>query len=72
MKLNNLEKIVQQDIVGTPSEFRTLLVATAVGILKGEVNAAQANAIASLSSELHKSVRTESELIDFMKVLKDV
>ncbi|MBR9682672.1 MAG: hypothetical protein GOV02_03265 [Candidatus Aenigmarchaeota archaeon] len=44
------------------SDLRGVLAMTIVSVLEGKTNASQANAIANLSSEIHKSVRLEFDM----------
>lgn len=44
------------------NDLRGALLATIEGVLEGRVNVAQANAVASLSGELHKSIRQEWDM----------
>lgn len=43
-------------------DLRGSLLATIEGVLEGRVNVAQANAVAGLSAELHKSIRQEWDM----------
>ena len=43
-------------------DLRGALLASIEGVLEGRVNVSQANAIASLSGELHKSIRQEWDM----------
>lgn len=42
-----------------PSDLRAILVAAIGGVIDGRINVKQANSIASLSCEIHKSLRLE-------------
>ena len=44
------------------ADLRGALLATIEGVLEGRVNVSQANAVAQLSSELHKSIRQEWDM----------
>ena len=44
------------------TDLRGALLATIEGVLEGRVNVAQANAVALLSGELHKSIRQEWDM----------
>lgn len=46
----------------TASDLRGALLATIEGVLEGRVNVSQANAVAELSSEVHKSIRQEWDM----------
>lgn len=46
----------------TASDLRGALLMTIQGVLEGKVNVSQANAVAQLSSELHKSIRQEWDM----------
>lgn len=48
--------------ITTANDLRGALLATIEGVLEGRVNVAQANAVASLSGELHKSIRQEWDM----------
>jgi hypothetical protein len=48
--------------IETPAEFRALLMSTAVAVLEGRVNVAQANAVVGLSTEVHKSLRQQWDM----------
>ena len=48
--------------ITTPAELRSLLLECAVRVMEGRTNVSQANAVASLSAEVHKSVRQEWEM----------
>lgn len=48
--------------ITTPAELRALLLECAVRVMEGTTNVSQANAVASLSAEVHKSVRQEWEM----------
>jgi len=43
-------------------DLRGALLATIEGVLEGRVNISQANAVASLSTELHKSIKQEWDM----------
>lgn len=43
-------------------DLRGVLLATIEAVLEGRVNVAQANAVAGLSAELHKSIRQEWDM----------
>ncbi len=43
----------------TPQDLRAALMLTIEGVMEGRVNVERANAIASLSGEIHKSIRQE-------------
>jgi len=43
-------------------DLRGALLATIEGVLEGRVNVAQANAVAAISTELHKSIRQEWDM----------
>ena len=45
--------------VEKPDELRSLLVAAARAVIDGKLNVQRANAVASLSAEVHKSIRLE-------------
>lgn len=45
--------------IENPDELRSLLVAAARAVIDGKLNVQRANAVASLSSEVHKSIRLE-------------
>jgi hypothetical protein len=46
----------------TGSDLRGALLATIEAVLEGRVNVSQANAVAQLSGELHKSLRQEWDM----------
>jgi len=48
--------------IGTASDLRGVLLATIEGVIEGRVTVAQANAVAQLSGELHKSIRQEWDM----------
>ena len=45
--------------VQTPDDLRSLLIAAARAVIDGKLNVQRANAVAALSSEVHKSIRLE-------------
>jgi vacuolar-type H+-ATPase subunit E/Vma4 len=45
--------------IRTPEEFRSLLIAAASAVLEGRLTVQQANALAGLSSEVHKSLKMQ-------------
>jgi hypothetical protein len=47
------------DVAKTPNEFRGILIAATQAVIDGRINVQQANAVAGLASEVHKSVRLE-------------
>lgn len=55
-KMTNQRKII------TANDLRGALLATIEGVLEGRVNVGQANAVAALSGELHKSIRQEWDM----------
>jgi len=55
MKMKNRKIVNAQDLRGA-------LLATIEGVLEGRVNVAQANAVAAISTELHKSIRQEWDM----------
>lgn len=48
--------------VTNPSELRSVLLHCIEGVMEERVSVPQANAIANLSSELHKSIRQEWDM----------
>ena len=48
--------------ITTANDLRGALLAAIEGVLEGRVNVAQANAVAALSGELHKSIRQEWDM----------
>lgn len=46
----------------TGSDLRGALLATIEAVLEGRINVSQANAVAQLSGELHKSLRQEWDM----------
>ena len=52
--------------VTSPSELRSLLIASAKAVVDGRLTVQQANAVSSLSSEVHKSLKMEyvGQIID--------
>lgn len=48
--------------ITTANDLRGALLASIEGVLEGRVNVAQANAVASLSGELHKSLKQEWDM----------
>ena len=52
--------------ITTPAELRAILLEAAVGVLEQRVNVSQANAVVGLSSEVHKSIRQEFEMRQFV------
>ena len=46
----------------TAADLRGALLTTIQGVLEGKINVAQANAVASLSEEVHKSIRQEWDM----------
>ena len=48
--------------ITSPSEHRAILLMTMEGILEGKVSVPMANAIASVSSEVHRSLRQEWDM----------
>ena len=50
--------------IGSGPELRGLLAEAIIGVIEGRVSVQQANAIANLSSEIHKSIRTECEMAE--------
>jgi len=48
--------------VTTPAEHRALLLRTMEGILEGKVSVPMANALASVSAEVHKNLKQEWEM----------
>jgi hypothetical protein len=55
MQMKNRKIVNAQDLRGA-------LLATIEGVLEGRVNVAQANAVAAISTELHKSIRQEWDM----------
>ena len=45
--------------VQTPDDLRSLLIAASRAVIDGKLNVQRANAVAALSSEVHKSIRLE-------------
>lgn len=45
--------------VQTPDDLRSLLIAAARAVIDGKLNVQRANAVAALSSEVHKSIRLD-------------
>jgi hypothetical protein len=54
--MSNVSRIVSPS---PPSELRELLIKSAMAVLDRQLTPAQANAIASLSSEVHKSIKMQ-------------
>ena len=52
-------------VIATPARLRGVLLEALVGVLEGRVNVAQANAVAGLSGEVHKSIRQEWEMYQY-------
>jgi len=48
--------------IQTASELRGVLLATIEAVIEGRVNVAQANSVAQLSGEFHKSIRQEWDM----------
>lgn len=48
--------------INAPEELRALLLECAVRVMEGRTNVGQANAIAGLATEVHKSIRQEWEM----------
>lgn len=48
--------------IANPSELRSALLHCVEGVMEGRISVPQANAIANLSSELHKSIRQEWDM----------
>lgn len=48
--------------VSSSEEHRALLLASMEALCEGRMNVSQANAVASLSSEVHKSIRQEWDM----------
>ena len=61
MKDDQLPK-VQEIKITSPEDLRAILLATIEGVLEGRVNVAQGNVIASLSGELHKSIKQQWDM----------
>lgn len=58
--------------ITNPNELRSVLLHCIEGVMEGRINVPQANAIADLSAEIHKSIKLEwdiriysSESIDY-------
>jgi len=49
-------------VIVNAADLRGALLATMEGVLEGRVTVAQANAVAQLSGELHKSIRQEWDM----------
>ena len=58
------------NVIKAPEDFRAVLMNTALGVLEQRISVSQANAVASLSVEIHKSIRQEFEMRCY--VSKDV
>ncbi len=52
--------------ITSPQELRAVLFEAMVGVLEGRVSVPQANAVASLSSEAHKSIRQQWDMQTYM------
>lgn len=48
--------------ITSPSELRAVLLAAMEGVLEGRVSVPQANSIAAVSQEVHKSIRQEWDM----------
>ena len=48
--------------ITTPQELRATLLASIEKVIQGQMTVHQANAVANLSSELHKSIKQDFEL----------
>jgi len=48
--------------ITSPNELRAVLLSTMEGIIEGKVSVSQGNAIASISQEVHKSIRQEWDM----------
>lgn len=48
--------------ITSPAELRAVLLATIEGILEGRVSVPQANSVASVAEEVHKSIRQEWDM----------
>ena len=48
--------------IATPAELRSLLLEAAVSVIEGRLDPARANAVIGLSSEVHKSIKSEYEM----------
>lgn len=49
-------------MITDPAKHRAFLLLTMEGVIRGAVNVAQANAVASLSAEVHKSIRQQWDM----------
>ena len=56
------KKGLRELMITDPAKHRAFLLLTMEGVLRGAINVAQANAIASLSSEVHKSIRQQWDM----------
>ena len=59
MRIVDLGSFVQ---ITEPAEWRALLMNAAVGVLDQRVTVSQANSVAALSVEVHKSIRQEFDM----------
>lgn len=59
MRIVDVSDFVQ---IKEPAEWRALLMNAAVGVLDQRVTVSQANSVASLSVEVHKSIRQEFDM----------
>lgn len=48
--------------INTPNDLRAVLLLTIEGVLKGAVSVPQANAVSSLSEQVHSSLRQEWDM----------
>lgn len=64
------EKKREGVLIDSPAALRGLLVEAMVGVLEGRVSVPQANAVAGLGVEVHKSIRQEWDMREY--VLKNL
>ena len=48
--------------INSPAELRSILLQTMTSLLEGKVSVPQANAVAALSTEAHKSIRQQWDM----------
>ena len=53
---------MSENKITTPQELRATLLASIEKVVQGQMTVQQANAVANLSSELHKSIKQDFEL----------
>ena len=56
----------EQFQIGTAADLRRVMAEAIVGVMEGRVSVPQANAVAALATEVHKSIRQEWDMRVYM------